>query len=272
MRFTKMNGLGNDYIFLDGTEKIPKLSRREIIKLCDRNFGIGGDGVVVVTKSEKADFGMIIYNSDGSTAEMCGNALRCLAKYAFQSKLTTDKYLKIETGGGMRFVKINSDGTVTANMCKPVSDFVLTKIPLDTVIQGYKISAGNPHFVVFCSSIDPLFDLYGAKLSENTAFFPERTNVEFAKLSSSDNFALVRVYERGSGETLACGTGATAVFEAAYHFGYLKDNAVIKLRGGMLHCSHNSKGEVLIRGDADFNFIGETDLLTEEKILYVEGK
>ncbi len=272
MRFTKMNGLGNDYIFLDGTKELPTLSRGDIIKLCDRNFGIGGDGVVVVTKSDKADLKMIIYNSDGSTAEMCGNALRCLAKYAYNNGITSDKYLKIETGGGMRFAKINSDGTVTANMRKPFSDFNLTKIPLETVIQGYKVNAGNPHFVVFCSSIDSLFDICGAKLSENTTYFPERTNVEFAKLSSSDNFAMVRVYERGSGETLACGTGATAVFEAAHHFGYLKDNAAIKLKGGTLYCSHNSKGEVLVTGDAEFNFTGETELLTEEKYYYGEGK
>ncbi len=261
MHFTKMNGLGNDYIFIDCTEKTVELTQNQIVALCDRHFGIGGDGIVLITRSPNADFGMIIYNSDGSRAEMCGNALRCLAKYAYNNKLTRDKYLKIETDGGMRFVKLNSDGTVTANMRKPKSDFELIGIQLDTLVQGYKVNTGNPHFVVFGTAIDACFNEYAEKLSNKTDFFPARTNVEFAKIFTSDNSALVRVYERGSGETLACGTGATAVFETAYKFGYLKDNATITLKGGSLSLSHNSKGEVLVTGDAKFNYEGRTELL-----------
>lgn len=263
MHFTKMNGLGNDYIFIDCTEKTVEFGPKQIVALCDRHFGIGGDGIVMITKSQSADFGMTIYNSDGSRAEMCGNALRCLAKFAYNNKLTREKYLKIETDGGMRFVKINSDGTVTANMRKPKSDFEPTIVRLDTSIQGYKVNTGNPHFVVFCTSFDEYFDEYAERLSNKTDVFPAKTNVEFVKVFPSDNKAVVRVYERGSGETLACGTGATAVFETAYKFGYLKDNATVVLKGGNLSLTHNSKGEVLVTGDAKFNYEGRTEILND---------
>ena len=264
MRFTKMNGLGNDYIFLDGTKKEIKLSESEIKKLCDRNFGIGGDGIIIVTKASNADFGMKIYNSDGSTAEMCGNALRCLAKYTFKKRLTGDKYLKIQTDGGIRFAKINGDGTVTANMGKPVSDFNLIKLDFDIDISGYTVNAGNPHFVILQAFEERIFNEYAKKISEYRSIFPYKTNVEFAEIYPDKNMVNVRVYERGSGETLACGTGATAVFEICHHFGFLTDNAIVKLKGGVLMCSHNSKGEILVTGDAKFNYKGETDILNGE--------
>ena len=158
----------------------------------------------------------------------------------------------------------NGDGTVTANMGKPVSDFNLIKLDFDIDISGYTVNAGNPHFVILQAFEERIFDEYAKKISEYRSIFPYKTNVEFAEIYPDKNMVNVRVYERGSGETLACGTGATAVFEICHHFGFLTDNAIVKLKGGVLMCSHNSKGEILVTGDAKFNYKGETDILNGE--------
>ena len=263
MNFTKMNGIGNDYIFINGTERKINIEKNEIKLLCNRNFGIGGDGLIIVEKSNISDFKMVIFNSDGSKAEMCGNALRCLIKFVLIERLTDKTNLKIQTDAGIRSVWLNSDGTVSANMSKPIC----IKVPIeykadkDMNISGYKVNAGNPHFIVFSHDFQNLFEKYAKKISENFSVFPYGTNVEFAEIYPQDNLIKMRVYERGSGETLACGTGATSVFEIAFLLGKIKEKAKIILKGGEILCSHNDKGEVIITGKADINFEGKTKII-----------
>ena len=260
MRFTKMNGLGNDYIFIDTKEEKIKLSKKEIIRLCDRNFGIGGDGVVLLEKSAICTLKMIIFNSDGSRAEICGNALRCAAKYAFDKGISKERELSVETDAGQRMLTVLNNGFIRVDMGVGIVD-LNPKTFFNEEINGYYVNVGNPHFVVFCQTIDrrnKLFDAYAKSISEERTVFPNGTNVEFVVIDEKENELNVRVFERGSNETLACGTGATAVFSVACKLKMIKNQAKVILKGGTLTFFQDEKKHIIMIGKADYNFSGET--------------
>ncbi|MBR5246250.1 MAG: diaminopimelate epimerase [Clostridia bacterium] len=274
MKFTKMHGAGNDYIYVDcfneNVENPEELSR----KLSHRHFGVGADGLVLIKPSFVADCSMNIYNSDGTEAQMCGNAIRCVAKYIYDNKKKRDK-IKIDTLSGIKVVEIHSESGIavggTVNMGKPI--FNGRQIPTrygmsvvkDQIINidnnDYKITCvgmGNPHCIVFCSDIDKLELNKIGLLFEHHEMFPERINTEFVE-SIDENHLKMRVWERGSGETLACGTGACAVAVSAIVNGLCQRNKEIKIEalGGTLTVKWHEDNNVYLTGEAVEIFKGE---------------
>lgn len=267
MKFTKMNGLGNDYIFVDTLSERICNPCETAVRLSDRHRGIGGDGLVLIGRADNADFSMRIFNSDGSEGEMCGNALRCVGKYVYDNGLTDKLELTVATKAGIRELTLKkSNGKVecaSANIGKAVAGhkqdgrFECNLVVRGTEYRCYCVSVGNPHCVIF---VDDFFDgimEVGREISENTEAFPERTNVEFVLRDASNGCLTMRVYERGSGETLACGTGAAASFYASYRLNAVGREAVVRLPGGDLHCRLNDRDEIIITGRAELNFVGE---------------
>lgn len=274
MRFTKMHGAGNDYIYIDCfTEKVQ--NPKDLSKiLSDRHFGIGADGIVLIKPSKIADCFMDIYNADGSRAKMCGNAVRCTAKYIFDNRIKKP-IIKVDTLSGIKLVEIFSkDGIATGgrvNMGKPVfnghqiptrygTSIVKNEI-LNIDNKDYKItclSMGNPHCVVFHNDIHKLFLEKIGPLFENHEMFPERINTEFVE-ALSENSLKMRVWERGSGETLACGTGACAVAVASVINGICRKNEEIKIQaiGGILTVKWHQNDNVYLSGNAVKVFDGE---------------
>ena len=209
IEFTKMHGLGNDYIYInmiDGKNQIyniPAFTRY----ICNRHFGVGADGVILIKKSEVADLKMEIYNQDGSEAEMCGNGIRCFAKYVYDEELTQKQEFDIETLAGIRHVilKIRNKEVqqVTVNMGKPVLNETIKIETIDREIEGITVSMGNPHFVILTKDVDEInVQKYGPIIESNIAF-PDKTNVEFIEIRGNMSIKM-RVWERGSGETYAC--------------------------------------------------------------------
>ncbi|NTZ18294.1 diaminopimelate epimerase [Paenibacillus sp. JMULE4] len=276
MDFTKMHGLGNDFIVLAGHDELPRDASELAVRLCDRHFGIGADGMVYLLPSQKADYRMRIINSDGSEAEQCGNAIRCAAKYIYDHGMV-DKAatgLTIETiGAGVQPVQLSvTDGRVTAvrvDMGAPV----LNGLEVPTVIDAERIvsypvsvdgqefrftavSMGNPHCVIFTEDALQV-DLYkwGPEL-ENHPLFPRRINVEFATVHSRD-YADMRVWERGAGPTLACGTGACATLVAGVLNGLMDRKATVSLKGGDLLIEWSeADNHVYMTGPAETVFKG----------------
>ncbi|WP_223066464.1 diaminopimelate epimerase [Paenibacillus caui] len=251
MEFTKMHGLGNDFLVFYGLEELPEGVADLAVKWCDRFFGVGGDGLVFILPSKRADFRMVIINSDGTEAEQCGNAIRCVAKYVYDHGHTRKTELTIETlGAGVQPVSLIAENgkvkTVTVDMGEPVLQAALipTTLEGDSVI-GRKIetdgaafdftavSMGNPHAVIYVEDA-PSFDLltWGPKL-EVHPYFPRRTNVEFATVTAPDRVEM-RVWERGAGPTLACGTGACATLVSSVLNGLTGRSAWVGLKGGDL--------------------------------------
>src|SRR3990172_9358697 len=242
LKFTKMHGLGNDFIVLDLRKKdvknLPKLTK----KLSDRRFGIGFDQGIVLKTSAKADFRMDIYNADGSRVEMCGNGIRCLARYIWDRGLTKKDVLEIETLAGIIRPRKASRGLVTVDMGHPILDAKLipvrahgeiTNRPIkvsDTIFNITCVSMGNPHCVVFVEDVDSFPVEKCGPLMEIDSFFPKRTNVEFVEVVNRNRIKM-RVWERGAGETLACGTGASAASVAANILGYVGRKAAVILKG-----------------------------------------
>ncbi|MBO5333651.1 MAG: diaminopimelate epimerase [Clostridia bacterium] len=274
MKFTKMHGAGNDYIYIDcfneRVENPEELSR----KISQRHFGIGADGIVLIKPSVVADCSMNIYNADGSQAEMCGNAIRCVAKYIYDNKKKRDR-IKIDTLSGVKVVEMHSqDGKAvggTVNMGKPT--FNGRQIPTrygmsvvkDQILnidnEDYKIicvGMGNPHCVVFCGGVDNLNLAKIGPLFEHHEMFPERINTEFVEIID-ENRLKMRVWERGSGETLACGTGACAVAVASIINGFCDKNKDVKIqaRGGVLTVKWHEDDNVYLTGEAVKVFDGE---------------
>ena len=275
MRFTKMQGIGNDYIYIDGSKEqiddIPKLS----IELSDRHFGIGGDGIIMVNPSDKADCAMDIYNADGSRAQMCGNGIRCVAKYAKDHGMVDGNVVRIETLSGIKTVNIlenkGNSATVRVDMGAPMlsppdmpADFEGHRIINETLEVGkvkYKVtcvSMGNPHCVIFMEDdINSLEIERLGPLFENHERFPERINTEFVNVLDDSTLSM-RVWERGSCETMACGTGACAVLVAAVLNDKAKREAAIRLKGGSLDILWDEKdGHVYMTGEARKVFDGE---------------
>lgn len=274
--FTKMHGCGNDYIYIDGFQYDIKSPGELSKKLSDRHFSVGGDGVIIIGPSDKADAFMHMYNADGSEGKMCGNGVRCTAKFVHDNFLPDKDVINIETLSGVKKIELKKENEVvtggTVDMGK--AEFDCAKIPAlfeDSGVQKslyidnceYKVipvSMGNPHAVIF---VDDDFDIdrfeiekIGPKFEKNPAF-PEGVNTEFVKVISPDTFKM-RVWERGSGETLACGTGACAVGSAAVRMGIADEGKDLKviLPGGELIINYTPE-RVLLTGGAVTAFTGE---------------
>ena len=275
MRFSKMHGIGNDYIYIDCFQETVDDPSALSIKLSDRHFGIGGDGIILICPSEKADFRMRMFNSlDGSEAQMCGNGIRCFGKYVYDRGLTDKTELDVETLAGIKHLSLILErGTVHAvrvDMGEPATASaqipVATKLPefIDQSVtvgnNAYKmtcVSMGNPHAVTFVEDVGALdLPVIGPPL-ENHPLFPERVNVEFVEVVDAETLKM-RVWERGSGETLACGTGACASLVAAFLTGKSRRRARLLLLGGELDIEWDeTDNHVYMTGPAAFVFDGQ---------------
>ena len=259
--FTKMHGLGNDFIVIDNFNGRIKMSKEDVTLLCDRHKGIGADGLILVESSEKsADCFMNYYNSDGSIAEMCGNGIRCVAKFLKNEYLKDKNILEIETRAGIKKITCEADGTFSVFMGKPVfshNDFPEDKINLEGLELDF-VSMGNPHAVAFVDDLGS-FDLEKiGPLVENNIQFPNKINLELVEKKSNNKFKSV-VWERGCGVTLACGTGACAVYAIVQKQKDAEKEITIELPGGELFMREEN-GEIVMRGEAKSVFSGEIHL------------
>ena len=267
MKFTKMHGLGNDYVYMNGFEYPEAINNAETLAkyFSLSHIGIGSDGVIFIlpAKDGKNDFQMRIFNSDGSEGKMCGNGIRCVGKYVYDYGLTTSKRLRVETLSGVKKLTLFTDEdnqveSVEVNMGKPQIKGLTSLNILGRLIKGYCVSVGNPHFVVLPNQVSPLeVNNFGKALEEDPYFAPERTNVEFIEPAKSKNTLRVRVWERGSGRTMACGTGACASFAVSNHIKMVSNRANVILDGGKLSVSYDEGGNILMKGPATSVFTGE---------------
>ena len=276
VKFTKMQGAGNDYVYVDCTEDQLSDPGRVAKIVSDRHYGIGSDGLILIKKCDGADFFMEMYNADGTMGGTCGNGLRCVGKYVYENGLTDKTEISIKTPVSLSHLSLNiKDGkveTVSVNMGRP--EFSPELIPVrhsgenafdvEINIDGKSydavcLSMGNPHCVVFMKDIDSLDIEKIGPMFENNEIFPERTNTEFIE-PISDSRLKMRVWERGAGETLACGTGACAALVAGAISGVCGKEADVILRGGTLHIKWDNDGYVHMTGDAVTVFTGEIDI------------
>lgn len=277
MKFTKMQGLGNDYVYVncfkETIENPPEMAK----KVSNRNFGIGSDGLIMINPSDVADFEMEMYNADGSRSEMCGNGIRCVGKYVYDYGLTEKEHISVETLAGIKYLDLTvEDGKVKlvkVDMGSP--KLVPANIPIvadgDRVINEpinvngieYRmtgVSMGNPHAVVYVEDVKGLDIETIGPAFENHERFPNRVNTEFVKVLDR-NTVEMRVWERGSGETMACGTGACAVAVACILNGLTEDKVTVKLLGGDLQIEWDKEADkVYMTGPAEVSFDGEINL------------
>lgn len=277
MEFTKMQGCGNDYVYVNGFEnKIDNPNKLSEI-VSDRHFGIGSDGLIVINPSEKADFKMSMYNADSSEGKMCGNGIRCVAKYVYDNKMTDKTTITVETLSGIKTLELNVKNdkveTVKVNMGTPIllpkdvpvvsdKDKVVDE-PIVIDDKEYRItcvSMGNPHAITFIENTDDLkIETIGPKF-ENNPIFPDRVNTEFIQVLDR-NTVKMRVWERGSGETFACGTGACATVVACVLNGLTDDKVTVKLLGGDLFIEYNrEENTVYMTGPAKVSFTGKIEV------------
>ena len=276
MKFTKMQGCGNDYVYINGfEEKIEQEKKPDLVRrLSERHFGIGSDGVIFINPSEIADFEMEMYNADGSRSEMCGNGIRCVAKYVFDKKMVNRNEFTIESFGKIKDITIIEEAGVAklikVGMGSPQlrteeipavydADTIIAK-PIDvdgTIWEGTCVSMGNPHVVLFVDDVKKLdLENIGPKF-ENHPMFPNRTNTEFVKVID-ENTVEMRVWERGTGETLACGTGCCATAVACVLNNKTKDKVLVKVLGGEILVEWDKENnEVYMTGPGEFVFEGE---------------
>lgn len=278
LKFTKMHGTGNDYVYVNCFEQKIDNPNELAIKVSDRHFGIGSDGLILICPSEVADVRMAMYNADGSEGMMCGNGIRCVAKYSYEHGLVDSDKITVETKSGIKTLDLtveNGEATYVAvdmgmAILKPREipvdddgdDFVKRKIDVDG--KEYEItcvSMGNPHAVIFTKDIDNIDLEKIGPLFEHHKLFPEQINTEFVEVTDSHNIKM-RVWERGSGETMSCGTGTCAVTVAAVLNGYCKrdEEININIRGGQLKDTYLSDGRVIMRGTATNVFDGEIEI------------
>lgn len=270
MQFTKMHGLGNDFVMVNGfKEQLPEDILGFAKKICHRRFGVGADGLILLLPSEKDTLRMRIINSDGTEAEMCGNGIRCFALFAKEQGLVTENAFTVETLGGSIGIEIKGDNLVGVDMGRPVLD--APHIPvvgegqiiaqpiqlLDKEFHFTAVSMGNPHSVIFVDDVEhfPL-ETYGP-ISEKHPFYPAKINTEFVQVLSCDKVRM-RVWERGCGETMACGTGACATAVAAILNGLTERTIDVVLDGGVLRITWDEEtGKVFMTGEAAFVFTAE---------------
>ena len=282
IKITKMQGCGNDFVLLDYDQYTKGLENKKwndmseaAVKLCDRNFGIGADGLIIPNNAtDEADIGWFFYNSDGSTAQMCGNGIRCFAKYSVDTGLVNKKEFTVKTLAGIIKPNLMENGLIRVNMSKPIlqpekipfipNDNLNYKISVkDRIFEGNAISMGNPHFIIFVNGDEDILSLakeYGP-IIERAAEFPEKTNVEFVKIRSYKKIDL-RVWERGCGITLACGTGACAAVVAGILNGYIENSVDVNLLGGTVRIDWNGskqfeQEDVFMTGPAEYVFTAE---------------
>lgn len=278
MKFTKMHGLGNDYIYVNAFEEQIDDPGALAAAISDRHFGVGGDGLVLIGPSRVADFEMQMYNADGSRGEMCGNASRCVGKYVYDRGLTDKTVVTLETLAGIKTLRLTvKDGRVEmvcVDMGAPQTDCgqvpcllgqgVVTRAPIEALGRTFEITPvgfGNPHGVILLDEPVEAFDLhrYGPVLEKHPAF-PKKANIEFVNVLARDRLRM-RVWERGSGETLACGTGSCAALVAAHLCGLADRRAVVALDGGeLLDEWDEATGRVFMTGPATRVFDGVYDL------------
>ena len=278
MKFTKMHGTGNDYIYVNGFEEKLENPSEAAVKLSDRRFGIGSDGLILILPSDVADCRMEMFNADGSIGKMCGNGIRCVAKYVYDRGLVKKDVLRVETRSGVKTLQLRvEDGKVASvrvNMGQPeldpekipvlfskdrmVDEEVYT--PSGNVWRGTCVSMGNPHAVIFVDDVEGLnLPAIGPEM-EKHAMFPERANIEFAQVTGPHEVQM-RVWERGSGETLACGTGACACAVASVLTGKADRDVTVHLRGGDLHVFWDpDTDDVYMEGPAAFVFDGTVEI------------
>ena len=275
MKFTKMHGLGNDYVyvncFAEEIQDRPSLARR----VSDRHFGIGSDGLICICPSEQADFLMDMYNADGSKSQMCGNGIRCVGKYVYDKGLTDQTTITVESGGEIKTLELHVEhgkvSTVRVNMGKPIFQPVL--IPMDATGEDFVnrpisvwgkqymvtcLSMGNPHAVTFVEDLGKVDIKTLGPQFERHPIFPERVNTEFIQVLDRKTLKM-RVWERGSGETMACGTGACAAVVAGVLNGVCEEEATVSLLGGdlLIHWDREGTGCVFMTGAAETVFEGE---------------
>jgi diaminopimelate epimerase len=263
VHFHKMHGLGNDYIYVN-TMKYTIVDPEEKAKRWSKyHTGIGADGLVLIGKSDKADFSMRIFNADGSEAMMCGNATRCIGKYVYEQGLIAKTTLLLDTLSGIKTLKLHIDNnlikTVTVDMGTPaVDDKPATVRAGGNTYEGTIVSMGNPHFVIIVDDINKVDLEATGPLIENDPLFPDRTNVEFVEIRDKNNIHM-RVWERGSGITMACGTGACAVLAACAAKGMTDREAEIIMDGGILSVLWDENNHIRMTGDAVNVFEGDID-------------
>lgn len=274
MKFTKMHGLGNDYVYMDAIHQDIEDESFLAQFVSDRHFGIGSDGLILICPSEVADFRMRMFNSDGSEAEMCGNGIRCVGKFVYDKGLTSKTSLTVETLAGVKTLILNvKDGkveTVRVDMGEPILE--PEKIPVNTkenpvlklTLSADKrefifscVSMGNPHTITIVDKVDDFnVEIYGREIEVNP-IFPQKTNVEFIEIVTPEKIKM-RVWERGAGETLACGTGACAATVACHLLGLTTNTVEVELLGGTLTIEWNKRdGHVYMTGPAVTVFEGE---------------
>lgn len=277
MKFTKMHGCGNDYVYVNLFEEQIENPSKVSIAVSDRHFGIGSDGLITIGASEIADFRMRIYNADGSEAEMCGNGIRCVAKYVYDHKLTDKTEITVETGAGVKTLQLTVEDDKVTLVRVDMGEPILTPDEIPVVADGNRVvdepivvddkewrmtcvSMGNPHAVVFVDDVAHFeLEKYGP-LFENHVRFPKRTNTEFVQIISR-NEAIMRVWERGSAETWACGTGTCATVMACILNGLTDNDVLVHLRGGDLRIVYDEKSNhVFMTGPATEVFEGEIQL------------
>lgn len=278
MKFTKMQGIGNDYVYVNCFEETVADPERVSEIISDRHFGIGADGLVLIMPSDKADFRMRMFNADGSEGNMCGNATRCIGKFVYDNHLTDKTNITLETRSGIKKLTLYPENgkvkTVLVDMGKAVlkpADIPMnvsgdTFINKPITVDGKEVfitavSMGNPHAVTYVDDVDSLeLEKIGPSF-ENHPLFPERVNTEFIKILDESTMQM-RVWERGSEETWACGTGACAATAASVLNGYFPHDKeiTVKLRGGDLFITYKSDGTVLMRGPAETVFTGEINV------------
>jgi diaminopimelate epimerase len=288
INFTKMEGLGNDYVYVDctnkSTEEINEIAKLAV-EVSDRHFGIGSDGLILICSSDVADFKMQMYNSDGSQAQMCGNGIRCVGKFVYDKGLTDKNVITVETLAGIKTLDMNVENnqvvSVKVNMGAPIldessvpcvatyKDNEVSHVKLDVLDKSFDftcVSMGNPHAITIIDDVDN-FDIekYG-KIVECDSHFPEKTNVEFIEIIDRNHIKM-RVYERGTGETLACGTGACASVVASFTNNLTDRNVNVKLLGGTLSINYNEDGHVYMTGEATTVFNGEYSIENKKKVL-----
>lgn len=278
MKFTKMHGCGNDYVYINGfQEKLETEKKPEWVKkISDRHFGIGSDGAIFINPSSNADFEMEMYNADGSRSEMCGNGIRCVGKYVYDYGLTKEEEITVESGGQIKYLKLKvEEGVVSeveVNMGSPIlephlipvksekSQVVREPLYIPQLNRTYEItcvSMGNPHAVVFLDEVSKLEIEEVGPYFENHPAFPNRINTEFVKVLDEENVEM-RVWERGTGETLACGTGCCATVVACILNGLTKDCVTVHVLGGKIKIYWDRKNNlVTMTGPATTVFEGE---------------
>lgn len=275
IKFTKMEGLGNDYVYIDCYSKKQEIPNESSLAkiISDRHFGIGADGLILICKSEIADFKMRMFNNDGSEAEMCGNGIRCVGKFVYDKHLTDKTKITVETLAGIKELQLKIKNgkveKVTVDMGKPILQ--LEKIPVNATInpitlvvedkkmEFFCVSMGNPHAVTIIKSMQELnIEKYGPKI-EKHEIFPNKTNVEWIQIVDREHI-IMRVWERGTGETLACGTGACASVVAGIMQQKLNHRVTVSLLGGELEIIWNQEDEhVYMTGPARTVFEGEME-------------